>query len=197
MLGWIFRFAKFLRSGLVITTSSECNIQSRLLSILNRSHRCTWQPITFVITLAEDCVTAFHHSPATRENRTIPTTRIPAEHSTPFVMKLRRAILECTGSLLLISKVAVGYINGLARTPQMGWNTWNGFGCDIDEELIVESAKVVADGLKVYGYECTRPRVWVWTFTDLSVRRYCDGRLFGSLLAVSAYQYLRLFCRLA
>ena len=36
----------------------------------------------------------------------------------------------------------------------MGWNTWNAFGCDIDEELIVESAKVVADGLKDFGYEC-------------------------------------------
>jgi len=46
-----------------------------------------------------------------------------------------------------------GYDNGLARTPQMGWNTWNRFGCDIDEELIVESAKVVAEKLKVYGYE--------------------------------------------
>lgn len=36
----------------------------------------------------------------------------------------------------------------------MGWNTWNRFGCDIDEELIVESAKVVAERMKVYGYEC-------------------------------------------
>lgn len=56
--------------------------------------------------------------------------------------------------LLLLSKVVVGYNNGLAQTPQMGWNTWNRFGCDIDEELIVESAKVVAERMKVYGYEC-------------------------------------------
>ena len=36
----------------------------------------------------------------------------------------------------------------------MGWNTWNRFGCDIDEELILESAKVVAEKLAVFGYEC-------------------------------------------
>jgi len=71
-------------------------------------------------------------------------------------MNLRSSILYHPSLLLLLSRIveAVGYDNGLARTPQMGWNTWNRFGCDIDEELIVESAKVVAKRLKVYGYEC-------------------------------------------
>ena len=27
--------------------------------------------------------------------------------------------------------------NGLGKTPQMGWNTWNKFGCNINEELII------------------------------------------------------------
>lgn len=71
-------------------------------------------------------------------------------------MKLNSLVPGYLIPLLLISRAAVGYNNGLARTPQMGWNTWNGFGCDIDEELIVESARVVAERLKVYGYECTR-----------------------------------------
>ena len=26
--------------------------------------------------------------------------------------------------------------NGLARTPPMGWNSWNKFGCDVSESLI-------------------------------------------------------------
>ena len=72
-------------------------------------------------------------------------------------MNLRNSILYHPSFLLSLSRVVVGaveYDNGLARTPQMGWNTWNRFGCDIDEELIVESAKVVAERLKVYGYEC-------------------------------------------
>lgn len=71
-------------------------------------------------------------------------------------MKPYSSIFDHLILLLLIARLAVGYNNGLARTPQMGWNTWNRFGCDIDEELIIESAKVVAESLKVYGYECTR-----------------------------------------
>ncbi|KAL0321771.1 UNVERIFIED_CONTAM: Alpha-galactosidase 3 [Sesamum calycinum] len=30
--------------------------------------------------------------------------------------------------------------NGLARTPQMGWNSWNFFACDISEDVIKETA---------------------------------------------------------
>ncbi|MFJ7272283.1 alpha-galactosidase [Streptomyces sp. NPDC099050] len=39
-------------------------------------------------------------------------------------------------------------------TPPMGWNTWNSFGCDIDEELIKASAdRIVTSGMKSAGYE--------------------------------------------
>ena len=86
------------------------------------------------------------------------------------------------GLLFLLSGVVVGYNNGLARTPQMGWNTWNRFGCNIDETLIVESAKVVAEQLRVYGYECvsssritTNFRAVVRTFVDQPMCRYRDG----------------------
>ncbi len=38
--------------------------------------------------------------------------------------------------------------------PAMGWNTWNSFGPDISEKLIMESAdKLVETGLKDAGYE--------------------------------------------
>ncbi|KAG8765506.1 hypothetical protein FRC12_007455 [Ceratobasidium sp. 428] len=44
--------------------------------------------------------------------------------------------------------------NGLARTPQMGWNTWNKFACDISEDLILSAANaIVKTGLKDVGYE--------------------------------------------
>lgn len=43
--------------------------------------------------------------------------------------------------------------NGLARTPQMGWNSWNHFGCDIDEATIRETASsLVQSGLAAAGY---------------------------------------------
>ncbi len=42
----------------------------------------------------------------------------------------------------------------LARTPPMGWNTWNTFGHNIDETLIVETAHAMREtGLHAAGYE--------------------------------------------
>lgn len=42
----------------------------------------------------------------------------------------------------------------LAATPPMGWNTWNTFGRDIDENLIAETAQAFLDtGLAKAGYE--------------------------------------------
>ena len=43
---------------------------------------------------------------------------------------------------------------GLALTPPMGWNSWNKFGCDVDEQLIRETADaMVATGMKASGYQ--------------------------------------------
>ena len=42
---------------------------------------------------------------------------------------------------------------GLALTPPMGWNSWNHFGCNVNEDLIRETAGVmVASGMKDAGY---------------------------------------------
>ncbi|XP_059661626.1 alpha-galactosidase-like isoform X4 [Cornus florida] len=44
--------------------------------------------------------------------------------------------------------------NGLALTPQLGWNSWNHFRCKIDEKLIRETADaMVSSGLAAVGYE--------------------------------------------
>ena len=44
--------------------------------------------------------------------------------------------------------------NGLAKTPPMGWNSWNKFGCKVNEELIRGMADaLVSTGLKDAGYE--------------------------------------------
>jgi len=43
--------------------------------------------------------------------------------------------------------------NGLALTPPMGWNSWNRFGCDIDEGKIrAVTDALVASGMKSAGY---------------------------------------------
>lgn len=42
---------------------------------------------------------------------------------------------------------------GLALTPPMGWNSWNRFGCDVSESLIMEMTDaMVESGMKEAGY---------------------------------------------
>jgi alpha-galactosidase len=65
--------------------------------------------------------------------------------------------------MLLAGAVASGFTVGpawaqaepnLAPTPQMGWNSWNKFGCNIDEKLIRETADAIVKlGLKDAGYQ--------------------------------------------
>ena len=44
--------------------------------------------------------------------------------------------------------------NGLARTPPMGWNSWNKFGCKVSEDLIRGVAdQMVSTGMKDAGYQ--------------------------------------------
>ena len=54
-------------------------------------------------------------------------------------------------SLLFGSVFAVN--NGVGSTPPLGWNSWNKFQCDIDEDLIKATAdKIVELGLDFVGY---------------------------------------------
>jgi alpha-galactosidase len=41
----------------------------------------------------------------------------------------------------------------LAQTPPMGWNSWNHYGCNIDEQLIRKTADaMIANGMRDAGY---------------------------------------------
>ena len=43
--------------------------------------------------------------------------------------------------------------NGLARTPPIGWNSWNSFHCDVSAKLVEETADaMVTSGMKAAGY---------------------------------------------
>ncbi|KAH8651379.1 alpha-galactosidase [Xylariales sp. PMI_506] len=60
-------------------------------------------------------------------------------------------ILSLSLSLFVSTTAAVN--NGLARTPQMGWNNWNSLGCDVSEDLLLDTAtKLVSLGLRDVGY---------------------------------------------
>lgn len=54
---------------------------------------------------------------------------------------------------LLMPNHVRGLDNGLGKTPQMGWNTWNKFGCNISEVLIKQTADLMVQlGLVDLGY---------------------------------------------
>ncbi len=43
--------------------------------------------------------------------------------------------------------------NGLAMTPPMGWNSWNKYGCNINERIVRDMADAMAsNGMKAAGY---------------------------------------------
>ena len=55
---------------------------------------------------------------------------------------------------LVAAPSAAALDNGLAATPQMGWNDWNAFGCNVDANLVEQTAdQMVANGMKAAGYD--------------------------------------------
>ena len=63
------------------------------------------------------------------------------------------ALLAGTG--LTAGQAPAGALdNGVARTPPMGWNSWNTFGCNINESLIRGMADaIVNSGMRDLGYQ--------------------------------------------
>jgi alpha-galactosidase len=62
------------------------------------------------------------------------------------------AILLCFFALSL-TKSAYSLDNGLAKTPPMGWNSWNKFACNVSEDLIRGMADaMVSSGMRDAGY---------------------------------------------
>jgi alpha-galactosidase len=84
---------------------------------------------------------------------------------------MRRLVRLAAAAVVLVGAAAVGGTagtvpdpirpapayaldNGLALTPPMGFNDWNSFGCDVDEQLIEQTADFfVSSGLKDAGYQ--------------------------------------------
>jgi alpha-galactosidase len=67
--------------------------------------------------------------------------------------------VSIVASLVIVAALAVtpaaeALDNGLARTPPMGFNNWNAFGCDVNQQLIEQTADFfVSSGMKDAGYE--------------------------------------------
>jgi alpha-galactosidase len=72
----------------------------------------------------------------------------------------RKPVRWIVSLLVVVAGTAIAVGQGqpawmeIARTPPMGWNSWNKFGCNVSETLIKEMADaMVANGLKDAGYQ--------------------------------------------
>lgn len=55
---------------------------------------------------------------------------------------------------MLASFLVYSVDNGLGLTPQMGWNSWNHYACNISEVLIKKTADLlISTGLADKGYK--------------------------------------------
>jgi hypothetical protein len=65
------------------------------------------------------------------------------------------------------------YTHGRAETPPMGWNSWNAFASDIDEQKLLASAQIIVrSGLAAKGYRYVDLDDGWWL-----KRRQTDGRI--------------------
>ena len=68
--------------------------------------------------------------------------------------RIAAAQIACLAPALAAAPRAQALDNGLARTPPMGFNDWNAFGCDVSEQLIKQTADFfVSFGMKEAGYQ--------------------------------------------
>src|SRR5204863_7025934 len=73
-------------------------------------------------------------------------------------MSVRHALLWCIGSAVVLAgarpRPRPPLDNSLARTPPMGWKSWNHFGCDVSAQLSRETADAItASGMRDAGYQ--------------------------------------------
>lgn len=78
-------------------------------------------------------------------------------------MRAASALQGLTG--VLLATLALGINNGLAITPQMGWNSWNFYACNINETIYRSTVdKLVSSGLADLGYTYANlDDCWAWT----------------------------------
>ena len=72
------------------------------------------------------------------------------------ILRWTLAAVLAAGSLVALggaTSPAAALDNGLARTPQMGWNDWNSFGCNVNDSLVRQAADaMISSGMAAAGY---------------------------------------------
>src|SRR3954451_5971599 len=84
--------------------------------------------------------------------------------------------------------------NGMARTPPMGWNDWNAFGCNVSDPLVRATADIfVSAGLRDAGYTYVNiDDCWMTRSRDAQGNLVADPAKFpGGIKAVADYVHAR------
>jgi alpha-galactosidase len=69
-------------------------------------------------------------------------------------MRIHSCSCTLIGILILLSSgIARAQDSMLARTPPMGWNSWNHFACEVSDAVVrAQADALVASGMKSVGY---------------------------------------------
>ncbi len=105
------------------------------------------------------------------------------------LLALVAALIFGTLALQNIQK-AQALENGVARTPPMGWNSWNKFGCGVSDALVRATADaMVSSGMQAAGYQYINiDDCWSLTARDASGNLQADPVKFpNGIKAVADY----------
>ncbi|OBZ67294.1 putative alpha-galactosidase B [Grifola frondosa] len=70
-----------------------------------------------------------------------------------MLWKPGHAVIAAVGTIAALLHAVSALDNGVARLPVLGYNTWNAYQCNIDEDLIITTAKLMKSlGLQSAGY---------------------------------------------
>lgn len=99
----------------------------------------------------------------------------------------------CYGPSRLGAPPALALDANLAATPPMGWNSWNHFGCNIDEALIRTMANaLVSSGMRDAGYQyVVVDDCWQGQRDRQGVIRADQQRFPSGMAALAAYVHAR------
>ena len=103
-------------------------------------------------------------------------------------------LLLILGIILSVEGLRAQKYEELAKTPQMGWNSWNKFACDINEELIREIADAMIEkGIADAGYVYINlDDCWHASERDADGFIQCDAERFPSgIKALADYVHER------
>ncbi|MEO8561757.1 MAG: glycoside hydrolase family 27 protein [bacterium] len=107
---------------------------------------------------------------------------------------MRRVLLALLALLVLATSAAQAQkFTALAKTPPMGWNSWNKFACNVSEQLIRETADaMVSTGMKEAGYQFVNvDDCWHGTRDSLGFIRPDSARFPSGMKALADYVHAK------